>query len=69
MCHGALYWSQIKRMVFGASDPKRSAHSISAPILHPRTEVQQNILAKESNALLVYFFKKLRNPYPVPVEG
>jgi tRNA(adenine34) deaminase len=61
MCSGALYWSQIKRVVFGASDPKRGYQTLSPSILHPRTEVIQNVLALESNELLVYFFKKLRN--------
>lgn len=61
MCSGALYWSQIKRIVFGASDPKRGYRTISPYMLHPRTEIKQNILAKESNELLVCFFKKLRN--------
>ncbi|CDG49812.1 nucleoside deaminase [Cardinium endosymbiont of Bemisia tabaci] len=61
MCGGALYWSQIKRLVFGASDPKRGYQSCSNTTLHPRTEIDQNILAQESNELLICFFKKLRN--------
>lgn len=61
MCSGALYWSQIKRLVFGASDPKRGYQTLSTCTLHPRTAVKQAILAKESNQLLIYFFKKLRN--------
>ena len=61
MCSGALYWSHMKRVVFGASDPKKGYQAFSSSILHPKTEVLQNILATESNELLVYFFKKLRN--------
>ena len=61
MCSGALYWSQIKRLVFGASDPKRGYQTLANATLHPRTEVQQHILEKESNQLLICFFKKLRN--------
>lgn len=61
MCSGALYWSQMKRLVFGASDPKRGYQTLSKAILHPRTAVHQNILAQESNQLLICFFKKLRN--------
>ncbi len=61
MCSGALYWSQMQRLVFGASDPKRGYQTLSSPTLHPRTVVQQDILAKESNQLLICFFKKLRN--------
>ncbi|MCT4697010.1 nucleoside deaminase [Candidatus Cardinium sp. TP] len=61
MCSGALYWSQIKRLVFGASDPKRGYQALAKTALHPRTAVQAAILAKESNQLLICFFKKLRN--------
>lgn len=61
MCSGALYWSQIKRLVFGASDHKRGYQTFSNATLHPRTGVQPHILAKESNQLLICFFKKLRN--------
>ena len=61
MCSGALYWSQVKRLVFGASDPKRGYQSCFNLSLHPRTAVQQDVLAKESNQLLICFFKKLRN--------
>ncbi|CCM10188.1 tRNA-specific adenosine deaminase [Cardinium endosymbiont cEper1 of Encarsia pergandiella] len=61
MCGGALYWSQIKRLVFGASDPKRGYQSCSAPILHPQTTIHRNILAEASKELLICFFKKLRN--------
>ncbi|CAH2559845.1 nucleoside deaminase [Cardinium endosymbiont of Oedothorax gibbosus] len=61
MCSGALYWSQIQRLVFGASDHKRGYQTLSKAALHPRTAVQPDILAKESNQLLICFFKKLRN--------
>lgn len=61
MCSGALYWSQIKRLVFGASDPKRGYQTLTNAALHPRTTVEPHILAKESNQLLISFFKKLRN--------
>lgn len=60
-CSGALYSSQIKRLVFGASDPKKGYKAFSNATLHPRTAVQENILEKESNQLLICFFKKLRN--------
>lgn len=61
MCGGALYWSQLKRIVFGASDLKRGYRRLTAPILHPRTVVEQNILEEECRKLLTCFFKKLRN--------
>lgn len=61
MCGGGLYWSQLKRIVFGASDLKRGYRRLTAPILHPRTVVEQNILEEECRKLLTCFFKKLRN--------
>lgn len=61
MCAGALYWSQMQRVVFGATDPKRGYQRFSTLVLHPKTKVEQNILAKASNELLICFFKKLRN--------
>ena len=60
MCAGALYWAQIGKIVYGAPDPKRGYSLINAPLPHPKTEVVQGILAKESQALLEVFFQKLR---------
>ncbi len=61
MCGGALYWSQLRRIVFGANDLKRGYNRLTASILHPRTAVEQNILEEECRKLLTCFFKKLRN--------
>ena len=61
MCAGALYWSHIGKVVYGASDPKRGYSLINASILHPKTEVVKGILEKESQMLLNEFFKKLRD--------
>ncbi|MCL2290545.1 MAG: nucleoside deaminase [Bacteroidetes bacterium] len=60
MCAGALFWSQIGRVVYGASDPKRGYSLVNVSLLHPKTEVVQGVLAKESQALLEMFFQKLR---------
>ena len=60
MCAGALCWSQIGRIVYGASDPKRGFSTISGNILHPRTVVTSGILAEECERLMVDFFAKLR---------
>ena len=59
MCMGALYWSQLDRIVFGAADPKRGfvAKGIQA---HPKTKVQGGILAEASAFVLEDFFKKKR---------
>ena len=60
MCAGALGWSQIGRIVYGASDPKRGFSTISGNILHPRTVVTSGILVEECERLMVDFFAKLR---------
>lgn len=59
MCAGALFWSQITRVVFGAADPKRG-FSKTGNLLHPKTEIISGVLEQESAALLKEFFKKLR---------
>lgn len=60
MCAGALAWSQIDKIVYGASDKKKGFNLINSPLLHPKTEIIGGILAKESEQLLKEFFKKLR---------
>ena len=60
MCAGALAWSQIGRIVYGVSDPKRGFSTISDNILHPRTVVTSGVLAEECEALMKNFFAKLR---------
>ncbi len=60
MCAGALFWSQIGEVHYGAEDLKRGFH-ISAPAsLHPKTKVFSGMMALESERLLLEFFKKLR---------
>ncbi len=60
MCAGALYWSQITRIVYGAKDEKRGYSLISSKLLHPKTDVIGGILAEECGKLMTDFFKKLR---------
>lgn len=60
MCAGALYWSQLSRLVLGASDEKRGFAQMGVPMLHPKTEIKAGVLAAESQALLNEFFAKLR---------
>lgn len=60
MCAGALFWSQVSEIVFGAYDSKRGYSLINQPILHPRTSVISGILEHECNHLLVDFFQKKR---------
>ncbi|MGB0375742.1 MAG: nucleoside deaminase [Flavobacteriaceae bacterium] len=59
MCAGALYWSQLSAMVYGASDPKRG-YQQAALGLHPKTAVIAGVLAEDSQRLLEAFFKQLR---------
>lgn len=60
MCAGALGWSQIKRVVFGAKDPKRGYLRFAPDTLHPRTEVTSGVLEEECAALMKSFFARKR---------
>lgn len=60
MCAGALGWSQISRIVYGAKDDKRG-YSVYAPkVLHPKTEVTDGILEEECRELMQNFFQNKR---------
>ena len=59
MCAGALYWSQISKIVFGATDEKRGYISMGTQI-HPKTEVVSGILERECAELMTSFFQKKR---------
>ena len=56
MCGGALYWSQIDKVVFGARDEKRGAGKLTESIYHPKTLVINGLLAEESSDLIQRFF-------------
>ena len=60
MCAGALAWSQIDRVVYGADDPKRGFTTVSGRIFHPKTIVERGVLVEECEALMKDFFKTLR---------
>ena len=59
MCAGALYWSQISKIVFGASDEHRGFEKMGTQ-LHPKTTVVRGVLAKEASDLMKAFFAKKR---------
>ncbi|AEK24138.1 nucleoside deaminase [Capnocytophaga canimorsus] len=59
MCAGALFWSQISRVVFAADDPKRGFRTVGN-LLHPKTEIQSGVLQHEATQLLHQFFNKKR---------
>lgn len=60
MCAGALAWSQISRIVYGASDDKRGFHTYCEKPFHPKTEVVSGCLAEECSALVTEFFRSRR---------
>ena len=60
MCAGALFWSQISKIVYGASDLQRGFKTLGTT-LHPKTEVVSGILAEEASALMKRFFIEKRN--------
>ncbi|HAN78858.1 MAG TPA: tRNA-specific adenosine deaminase [Bacteroidales bacterium] len=60
MCAGALYWSQIETVVYGASDEKRGFSILAKTALHPKTTLVGGILENECSILLKEFFKLRR---------
>jgi tRNA(adenine34) deaminase len=60
MCAGAAFWTQIGRIVYGASDEKRGYTKTDSALLHPRTVVLPGILEDECASLLKEFFKSMR---------
>ncbi|WP_418509008.1 nucleoside deaminase [Corallibacter sp.] len=60
MCAGALYWSQISKIVFGARDENRGCINLKTK-LHPKTKIEGGVLADEASQLLKRFFIEKRN--------
>ena len=60
MCCGALFWSKIARVVYGASDPKHGGISLHKRLLHPKTIVEKDVLSQECLGLIQNFFIKKR---------
>ena len=60
MCAGALGWSQLGRLVYGAGDEKRGYRRYAPDVLHPRTEVVEGVCSEESTALMKKFFANKR---------
>ena len=61
MCAGALNWSHISRIVFGAFDEKGGYRRIGNTLLHPKTQVTGGVLEAECADLMKAFFKKKRS--------
>ncbi len=60
MCAGAIAWSQVDQIIYGAADEKRGYRRFSESIIHKHKEVITGILASESEAMLKEFFGRLR---------
>jgi len=60
MCAGALYWSQISKIVYAAKDVDRGCGAMGTT-LHPKTKIEGGVLEAEASALLKRFFAQRRN--------
>ncbi|MEY4521430.1 MAG: hypothetical protein RIT10_615 [Bacteroidota bacterium] len=60
MCAGALYWSQIDKIVFGARDEKRGAGRFQNELYHPKTLVVNGVMEAECAELMQQFFQSKR---------
>jgi len=67
MCAGAIFWSQIQRVVYGASDPKQGyrkyqkvleIHELT--LIHPKANIMGGVREQECSKLLIDFFRKQR---------
>lgn len=60
MCAGALHWTQLMKLVYGASDLQRGYSLSKSAVLHQKTEVITGIKKEECKSIIDEFFKKLR---------
>ncbi len=60
MCAGAAYWTQLKEVVYGASDEKRGFKQIAQNLLHPKTKIKSGLMQEDCAKLLLDFFKSKR---------
>jgi tRNA(adenine34) deaminase len=60
MCAGALYWSQIPKIVYAAHDPQRG-FTVTGGQLHPKTEIIGGVMEKDAAELIKRFFIRKRN--------
>ena len=56
MCAGAIGWSQLGKLVYGAEDEKRGYHRYAPGVMHPKIEVVSGVCADEATALMKRFF-------------
>lgn len=60
MCAGALFWSKIGKVVYGARDKKDGVFLLDKNILHPKTKIKGGVMQEECSYLLTSFFEKKR---------
>ena len=60
MCAGAIGWSQLGRLVYGAADEKRGYSQYAPNALHPKTEVVKGVMEDEAAEMMKAFFKSKR---------
>jgi len=60
MCAGALYWSQISKIVYAARDLQRGCIVMNTQ-LHPKTKIEGGVLEEEASRLITKFFSEKRN--------
>lgn len=60
MCAGAAYWTQIGRVVYGATEPKRGFSTKGSNLLHPKTLLKGGVMAAECGQLMTQFFESKR---------
>lgn len=60
MCAGALGWSQMSRVVYGALDEKRGYEKYAPHAMHPKCEITRGVLEEECRTLMQKFFQERR---------
>lgn len=63
MCAGAVFWSQIGAIKYGAKDKKRGFTNNPQHLLHPKTKLTGGVLENDCSEILKTFFRKKRNNY------
>jgi tRNA(adenine34) deaminase len=60
MCAGALYWTQLSGLIYGASDPDRGFSRVKSDLIHPKTEIVHGIAELECSEIVTTFFSRIR---------
>ena len=56
MCDGAIFWTQLQRVVYGASDEKRGCSTTGVSLFHPKTKLTRGVMEDECSQLMKAFF-------------